>query len=321
MNIFHGVFDPYFLKYLTVAASILVIAGVILVSLRAAGLKENRIVSHSWKAYCSWLVMALVIFGVLALGRVGFIAGMLVLSVFCIREFSMATGLYSDKWFMSVIYANVTAIYWCVLIGWYGLFIIMPVFGLCFLFMVPVFRNQAAGMLQKVGLSAVAVIYMGWFPGHLAFLANHPHMEAYVLFLLLGVALNDMSAYIIGSMFGRRKLITNVSPNKTTEGTAGAMLVAAVYVWLARPWVPDFTPVLYTLSFLIIWIGGTLGDLIISVIKRDVGVKDMGIFIPGHGGLLDRVDSLLFAAPLFFHMINYFLGFPGMTRALEVVIK
>lgn len=120
MNIFQSAMDPYFMKYLAAAGAILAVAGAILVALRAAGLKENKIVAHSWKAYCSWLAMAAVIFGVLALGRAAFVFGMLLLSIFCIREFAMATGLYADKWFMSVIYANVTAIYWCVSTGWYG---------------------------------------------------------------------------------------------------------------------------------------------------------------------------------------------------------
>jgi phosphatidate cytidylyltransferase len=321
MNIFSGVSDPYYMKYLVVAGGILAVFGIVLSVLRAAGLKENRIVSHSWKAYCSWLVMASVIFGALAFGKPGIVTGMLVLSFFCIREFARATGLYADKQFMSVIYAATLAVYYAVYTGWYGFFLVMPVLAVCVIFMVPIFRNETSGMLQRSGLSVVAFVYMGWFPAHLAFFTNHPHMFVYILFLVLGVVLNDMSAYIIGSMFGRNKLIPNVSPNKTMEGTVGAMLVAGLYVWLVRDWLPGFTPLALFYSFLIIWIGGTFGDLVISVIKRDVGVKDMGVFIPGHGGLLDRADSLLFASPLFFHMVNYFLGFPGMNAALVVVQK
>ncbi len=321
MNMFPGVRDPYYLKYLTVVAGILAVFGTVLLILRAAGLRENRVVSHSWKAYCSWLVMAAVIFGALAPGRVGVVTGMLVLSFFCIREFAKATGLYADKQFMSVIYAAVLAVYYAVYTGWYGFFLVMPVLAVCVIFMVPIFRNETSGMLQKAGLSTMAFVYMGWFPAHLAFFANHPHMLAYILFLVLGIVLNDMSAYIIGSIAGKNKLIPNISPNKTMEGTLGAMFVAAIYVWLVRDWLPGFTPLAYFFSFLIIWIGGTLGDLVISVIKRDVGVKDMGVLIPGHGGLLDRADSLLFASPLFFHMVNYFLGFPGMNNALVVVMK
>lgn len=308
--IFTGIKDPFFIKYGIVVGAILAAAGVILLALRAAGFKENRIVAHSWKAYCSWLVMTAVIFSVLSFGRIAFIAGMLLLSFFCIREFAMATGLYSDKWFMSVIYANVALAFFSVWAQWFSIFIIMPVFGIIMLFMVPIFRNETAGMLQKTGLSIMALTYMGWFPAHLAYFSNTPNMAAYVIFLALGVTINDMFAYITGSMFGRAKLIPNVSPNKTVAGTVGSGIFVLLYIFAVRDWLPGFTPVVYVLSFLIIWIGGTLGDLVISVIKRDVGVKDMGNFIPGHGGLLDRVDSLLLASPLFFHMLCYFVRFP-----------
>jgi phosphatidate cytidylyltransferase len=97
-----------------------------------------------------------------------------------------------------------------------------------------------------------------------------------------------------------------ISPNKTWEGSLGALTVSMVLPWIMRFSFPEFGPLQMVLTGLIVGIGGQLGDLSISVIKRDIGIKDMGAAIPGHGGVLDRIDSLIYTAPLFLHMTNYF---------------
>ncbi|MCI0540128.1 MAG: phosphatidate cytidylyltransferase, partial [Verrucomicrobiales bacterium] len=105
---------------------------------------------------------------------------------------------------------------------------------------------------------------------------------------------------------GRHKLRSNISPNKTWEGAIGALLVSLALPWVLRFSFPHFGPAQLIWAGAIVGIGGQLGDLSISVIKRDIGIKDMGAMIPGHGGILDRIDSLIYTAPLFFHMVNYY---------------
>jgi phosphatidate cytidylyltransferase len=107
-------------------------------------------------------------------------------------------------------------------------------------------------------------------------------------------------------MFGRHKLREAISPNKTWGGALGALAVSMALPWLLRFSFPHFGPLQLVLTGLIVGVGGQLGDLTISMIKRDIGMKDMGSLIPGHGGVLDRIDSLIFAGPLFFHMVRWF---------------
>jgi phosphatidate cytidylyltransferase len=152
----------------------------------------------------------------------------------------------------------------------------------------------------------VGFVYVGWMFGHLGFLANADHAYAYILYLLVAVELNDVAAFTFGKLFGRHKLRSNISPKKTWEGALGALAVSMALPWAFRSTLPHFgvAPLLWT--GLIVGVGGQLGDLSISVIKRDVGIKDMGATIPGHGGILDRIDSLIYTVPLFFHMVNYY---------------
>lgn len=115
-----------------------------------------------------------------------------------------------------------------------------------------------------------------------------------------------MAAFTFGRLFGRHPLRSNISPKKTWEGSLGALAVSMALPWLLRFSFPHFSAPELILTGIIVGVGGQLGDLSISVIKRDLGIKDMGAVLEGHGGILDRIDSLIYVAPLFFHMVRWF---------------
>jgi phosphatidate cytidylyltransferase len=190
--------------------------------------------------------------------------------------------------------------------GWYGFFVAVPVFAIALILLVPILRNRARGALQRMSLGIVGFVYIGWMFGHLGFLANAANAYGYVIYVVFATELNDIAAFTFGRLFGRHPLRSEISPKKTWEGALGALGVSMVLPWLLRFSFPDFGPWQLILTGLIVGIGGQLGDLSISVIKRDIGTKDMGALIPGHGGILDRIDSLIYAAPLFLHMANYY---------------
>ena len=156
-----------------------------------------------------------------------------------------------------------------------------------------------------MSLAVVGFIYMGWMFGHLGFLANARNAYGFVCFIIFATAICDVAAFTFGKIFGRHPLRSEISPNKTWEGALGAFATAMVLPWLLRFSFPFFGSRELILTGLIVGIGGQLGDLSISVIKRDIGTKDMAATIPGHGGILDRIDSLIYAAPLFLHMAAY----------------
>jgi phosphatidate cytidylyltransferase len=143
---------------------------------------------------------------------------------------------------------------------------------------------------------------------HLGLLANTANALGYLLFLVFAVEVNDVAAFTFGRVFGKRKLRAQISPNKTLAGSVGALAVSLLMPWLLWFSFPHFSPALLILTGLVVGIGGQLGDLVISYIKRDIGIKDMGTTIRGHGGILDRIDSMIFVAPIFFHMVRWFSG-------------
>jgi phosphatidate cytidylyltransferase len=170
---------------------------------------------------------------------------------------------------------------------------------------IPVLRNRGQGQLPMLALAIVGFVYFGWMFGHVSFLANSAYAYSYLGYLVVAVEVNDVSAYVFGKLFGRRRLRSNISPKKTWEGALGALAVSLLLPWILLPTLPHFSAWDCLLAGLIVGIGGQVGDLVVSVFKRDMGIKDMGTLIPGHGGVLDRIDSLIYVAPLFFHYVRY----------------
>jgi phosphatidate cytidylyltransferase len=305
--------DPIFLSFCRVVAISLLAGGSVLGVLRWR-LKKN--VDAMWKTYCSWLIMAPLGLIVILAGRVPVIVGVTLLAIFGFKEFARASGVYRDWWMTGAVYAGILTVGIASIMphprgeepgtGWYGFFVAVPVFAIALILIIPILRNRARGEVQRMCLSIVGFIYIGWMFGHLGFFANATNAYGYLCFIIFATELNDVVAFTFGRMFGRHPLRSEISPKKTWEGALGALAVSMVLPWLLRFSLPDFGPRELILAGLIVGIGGQLGDLSISVIKRDIGTKDMGAVIPGHGGILDRIDSLVFVAPLFMHMAGYY---------------
>ena len=299
-----------FRAYAIAAAALLVAAGLAIAWIGRGGRRDVSGVRRTW---IGWLIMAPLALGALYLGRVPTIVGVGLLALGGFREFARATGLYRDWTTTIAVYLGVAGLTAVALVddpetgapGWYGLYMAMSVYVVAGLLTVPVWRNRAKGQLQPIALAIVGFVYFGWMFGHLAFLANAAEATGYLLFLIFAVELNDVAAFTCGRLFGRTKLRSEISPNKTVEGSLGALLFSLALPWLLRGSFPHFDAVDLVLTGLIVGVGGQLGDLSISFIKRDLGIKDMGALIPGHGGVLDRLDSLIYVAPIFFHLVRW----------------
>jgi len=303
--------NSVFQLYLYLIGGLLIIAGLILILLDKVFHKNMTSV---WRIYHGWLMMVPFLLVFVALGRVVTIIGVLLLSISSFVEFSRATHLDRNPWIVRMVYLGIGVIAILALIrtsptenyGWYGMFMALPVYIVGLIVLIPILQNHHEGQLQAITLGVMGFIYFGWMFGHISFLADSFFAVNYVLYLVFATQIADISAYNFGKLFGRHKLRENISPNKTVEGAAGALIVSMCLPWLFKSTFPEFEPLQLILTGLIVGIGSQLGDLAISLIKRDLGIKDMGSFIPGHGGLLDRIDSLIITSPLFFHMIRFF---------------
>lgn len=187
-------------------------------------------------------------------------------------------------------------------------FLIIPLAGL-FLFVITIFRKQGH-TINSLAITLMGIIYVAVPLSLFNGLVYHPYLAGFDyqvgLFLFVIIWLNDTGAYITGMLIGKHKMFPRISPKKTWEGLAGGLFFAFLASWLMRPIIPDIPDNQAWILTLAIVMSGTLGDLAESAFKRTAGVKDSGKFMPGHGGLLDRFDSLLFAVPVVYLLINLF---------------
>ncbi len=320
---FRNAFDDPVTAWLTgITIAILLIAPAVFVpllrikSVDAAGRSEIR------KRYVSWLVITpLLILPVLA-GAATTIIGVAILSLACYREYARATGLFRERAISATVVLGIALVTFAVIDNWYGLFSAMVPHTVAAIAIVALIADRPQGYIQRVALGILGFLLFGVCLSHIGFMANDPGYRPIVLMLLLTVESNDIFAYLSGKTLGHRKLAPNTSPNKTLGGALGAMVLTTTLTVVIGRVIFSGTPLdgwatLIGLGVLISTIG-QCGDLMFSSIKRDLGIKDIGVTIPGHGGLLDRFDSLILVAPAVFHYVNYFDGF-GFDETTRII--
>ena len=270
----------------------------------------------------SWVVLSLVIGLPILLGAAWTMAGFFVLALLCYTEFSRAIGLHREIRVTVAVLGSLTLVFLAVLDHWYGLFAAASALGPPIIAAVAITSDRPEGYIQRVALGVFAFLFIGVGLAHLAYLANDEDYRPILLTLLVAIQLNDVFAFVCGKALGRRKLLPTTSPGKTRSGAGGAVLLTTLLVYVIGGWYLDggttrYAPHLLTFG-LILSLSGQLGDLMLSSIKRDLGIKDMGVAIPGHGGLLDRFDSLLLAGPASFYFLAYFRGV-GVTQPAHLI--
>jgi phosphatidate cytidylyltransferase len=246
-------------------------------------------------------------------GGIGSIVLFALMSVLALREFvTLAPTRREDHRTLLWSFLVVTPLqYLLIAIRWYGLFAIMiPVYA----FVLVAVSNVIAGRTDRF-LERTATIHWGLMvcvycvshaPALLILeIPGYRSNAKLLVFLVLVVQISDVLQYVFGKLFGRHPIAPVISPNKTWEGFLGGVITASG-IGTALWWATPFTPAEALAMSIAITLAGFAGGLVMSAIKRDRGVKDYGALIAGHGGMLDRIDSLCFAAPVFFHLTRYF---------------
>lgn len=262
----------------------------------------------------SWWIMATFFFGAIAVNKNVSLLFFGLMSFWALKEYY--TILDTRRADHRVIFWSFVAIpiqYYFAGISWYGLFIIfIPVYMFLFIPIRLVLVQETQGFLLSTARIQWGIMAFIFCLSHMGFLLILPPLPGFngcggqsmLLFLVITTEMNDIFQYIWGKSFGKRKILPIVSPKKTWEGFAGGVLTTSVSS-LGLIFLVPFSALETMMIAFLIGVSGFCGDVVMSAIKRDVGVKDFGTMIPGHGGILDRVDSLCYTAPLFFHIVYY----------------
>jgi phosphatidate cytidylyltransferase len=262
----------------------------------------------------AWWVMIGVFAFAYLLGNVATLVLFALVSFFALREFLTLTPTRpGDHRPLSVaFFALIPAQYWLIGADWYGLFsIFIPVYAFLLLPSLAAVAEDTENFLERSAKIQWGVMIAVYCISHVPALLlldipGYAGQNALLLFyLLLVVQVSDVLQYVFGKLFGRTRVAPIVSPSKTVEGLVGGG-AGAIAIGAAMWWITPFTPLQAAAMAFVVVLTGFLGGLVLSAVKRSLGAKDWGTMISGHGGMLDRMDSVSFAAPVFFHLTRYF---------------
>jgi phosphatidate cytidylyltransferase len=280
---------------------------------RTAAAGPNAVIENLNSRIKSWWVMVIAIGVAFAFGKAGVIALFAFASFTALREFvTLLSTRRGDHMALAIsFFFFLPAQYYLIWIEWYGLYsIFIPVYAFLLLPIIAALRGDTTDFMARVAEVQWALMICVFCISHLPALLTL-HIPGYegrqlllIAFLVLVVQASDVLQYVWGKLAGRHKIAPRLSPSKTVEGFAGGVL-SATAIGAALWWITPFSPWQAAAMALLINLMGFFGGLVMSAIKRDRGVKDWGQLIEGHGGMLDRLDSVIFAAPIFFHATRY----------------
>lgn len=264
------------------------------------------------RVYSWWIIIGAFILGAMLNTTVAMFFFALI-SYLALKEyFTLIPTRRTDRRIIFYAYLSIVFQYWFAGAQWYGMFIIwIPVYLFLLLPFRQVLIGETQGFLENTSRVQWGLMMFVFGLSHLAYMMTLPAVAGHdvagkelVLYLVVLTELNDVLQYLWGKALGKHKIVPKVSPNKTIEGFVGAFItlsaLAVVFSFLT-----PFTTLQALMAGMLISGAGFIGDVVISMVKRDIGVKDSGHLLPGHGGILDRVDSLTYTAPLFFHFTYY----------------
>tara|TARA_B110000285_G_C15142219_1_gene631712 strand:+ start:1801 stop:2751 length:951 start_codon:yes stop_codon:yes gene_type:complete len=275
---------------------------------KSIGLTELKIRTKSWWMMATLFLLASIISPIITYIGIAF------LSFAALREFYSVIQLRkSDRIGMFICYLAIPVQYFLAYMGWYSLFLIfIPVFMFITIPFALVLSGETNKIMTSMAGLPTSLMLCVFGLSHMAYLVSLPDLDGFnaggkglLLFLIFLTEINDVMQFIWGKIFGRRKILPLISPNKTWEGFIGGLISSLIIGYFMKFLTPlnDWQVIL--VSGIVATVG-FMGDVVVSAIKRDVGVKDMGTSIPGHGGVLDRIDSLSMTTPIYFHLIFFF---------------
>ena len=281
---------------------------------RRAGDQLNPVLDNLSARIKAWWVMVIVLSAAFLGGRHAVVVLFALVSFTALREFITLTSTrgadHAAIWISFFVVLPMQ--YWLVWIDWYGFFaVLIPVYAFLALPITAVFSGDASNFLARTAETQWGVMISVYCISHVPALLTLPipgyegRNALLLAYLLIVVQSSDVLQYVWGKLLGRHKIAPNLSPSKTVEGFIGGVLCATALgtlMWRLTPFRPWQAMVMSLVAALMAFLGG----LVMSAIKRDRGIKDWGHLIEGHGGMLDRLDSVAFSAPVFFHLTRYF---------------
>lgn len=291
-------------RYVETAAMIL--GGLLILAVVVFFLKrKGPPYTSAWASLKSWLFVAPLLFACFALPKPFPLLFVTWVGVLSAKSFFQMVGMYHRSWFVWVTYLFIFAMGHIIYHGEMEYYNLMPMIFLGVICLIPLLRNSATQMIQYIALSLIAFIFWGWSYMHMGRLLSFQGGELMVLYLYLLTEVSENTSWACSKLFGRHRPFSKISNKVTVEGMLVALAVTMLVAWGLRHLLPDRSERFWIAAGLIAAVFGRMGDLIINMIRRDLGIKNTGIFIIGRDGMLTRIDKLIFVGPMYFYIYIY----------------
>lgn len=278
--------------------------------------RSNAVIENLNERISAWWAMVLLLLLSFAAGRFGVVALFAICSFAALREFlTLTRAARGDHWsLLLAFYVVLPFQYFLIWINWYGLYaIFIPVYVYLLLPVFSALRGGPRDFLTRIAETQWALMLAVYCASHVPALINLtiPGYEGrnilLIAYLIFIVQISDVMQYVWGKLLGRHLLAPTILPSLSVEG-AGLGIASAVLAGAALFWITPFTVWQSALVALALCVAGLAGGLVMAAIKRDRGVRDWGVLAPGYGGMIDRLDSVLFAAPIYLHILRYYFS-------------
>lgn len=305
--------DKTYLLFAIFTTILIFASSVGLILKKRSGEQPSAVIENLNARINAWWVMLIVIGSAIALGNTAFIILFGFISLFALREFISLLPTRRGDYFPLLIafYFVIPYQYYLVYIDWYGLYsIFIPLYVFLLIPIASLKQEDTTHFLERSSKIQWGLMVSVFCISHVPALMNLklPGFEGQkiwlAIWLIMVVQASDVLQYVCGKLFGKHKVAPILSPSKTLEGLIGGVILATA-LGVSMAWLTPFSYLQATVIGFIVCIFGFFGGLVMSAIKRDRGVKDWGQLIQGHGGMLDRIDSICFSAPIFFHILRY----------------
>ncbi|MEN0057930.1 MAG: phosphatidate cytidylyltransferase [Bdellovibrio sp.] len=286
-----------------IVLSIIFLSGAIMFSFR----KRNHYFVQSWASIKSWLVAAPLMFIVMGLPEPWPLIFLTILAVMGAKIFFQIMGMFHRSYFVVICYAGIIGLGLC---AWYDrldIYNSMPMMVLGASCLVPLIRNSYKRMIQYISLTLLGFIFLGWSFMHLGLILRFPNGIYQVMYLVILTEFCDNTNLAVSRYIGNWKMFPGINPRRTVGSTTVSILLTLFLAGSMRFLLPDGSEKYWLASGLVASLGGFVGDLVMTVVRRDAGMKTVGPFIIGRGDFLHRVDRLIFVAPIYYYVMTVLL--------------
>lgn len=296
--------SPVYQKTVFIVLGFLFCSGVLVYLFR----NKNHYFMVSWASIKSWLVAAPFLFGFLGAPSPWPLIALTTLAISGAKMFFQILGIYHRSWFVMICYAGIIGLSVSVYKERIDFYNLMPMLVLGLSCFVPIAMNRYKHMIQYIALTMMCFIFLGWSFMHAGLIMKFENGIYQLMYLIILTEFCDNTILAISRYIGKFHFVDNINPKRTLESTGMSILITLALAFLMRSLLPDQSEKYWLASGLIASLGGGFGDLVMNVIRRDLGIRDYGVFIFGRGDFLDRMDRLIFVCPIYYYIMHFVAG-------------